>query len=52
MGSASRVSFGNYTNAFYVDSAICAVAPGSLSLANRPVVPDSSYVERDEKKPA
>ncbi len=28
--------FGNYTNAFYVGSAICVVALGSLLLARRP----------------
>jgi hypothetical protein len=44
--------FGNYTNAFYVDSAICAISPGSLSLVKRPVVQVSSYLGRDEKKPA
>jgi hypothetical protein len=43
---------GNYTNAFYVGSAICAVALGSLFLAKRPVVPISSYIEQDERKPA
>jgi len=48
--SASRVSLGNYTNAFYVGSAICAFAPGSLFLAKLPVVPVSSYIKQDERK--
>ena len=30
--------FGNYTNAFYVGSAICVLALGSLLLAKRPEV--------------
>jgi hypothetical protein len=41
---------GNYTNAFYVGSAICAFALGSLFLAKRPVVPVSSYIKQDERK--
>jgi hypothetical protein len=43
---------GNYSNAFYVGSAICAVAPESLFLAKRPAAPVSSYIEKDERKPA
>src|SRR5512134_2085780 len=37
--------FGNYTNAFYVGSAICAVALGSLLLTRRPTAPVSEITE-------
>jgi hypothetical protein len=40
---ASRLSLGNYTNAFFVDSAIFAVAPGSLAMTKRTELPVSSY---------
>jgi hypothetical protein len=40
---AERYS-GIYTNAFYVGSAICVAAPGSLFLAKRPEVPASSHM--------
>jgi len=44
--------FGNYTNAFYVGSAICAVALGSLFLTKRPAVAVSSYEKGAERKVA
>ena len=37
--------FGNYTNAFYVGSAICVLALGSLLLAKRPEAPAVVGVE-------
>ena len=44
--------FGNYTNAFYVGSAICVAALGSLLLAKRPVVPVPSLMPGTERKAA
>ena len=44
--------FGNYTNAFYVGSAICVGALGSLLLAKRPVMPASSLAPATERKAA
>jgi OFA family oxalate/formate antiporter-like MFS transporter len=44
--------FGNYTNAFYVGSAICAVALCSLLLAKRPGVPASAHLPVAEGKAA
>ena len=44
--------FGNYTNAFYVGSAICAVALGSLFLAKRPLAPGISRFEGLDRKAA
>jgi OFA family oxalate/formate antiporter-like MFS transporter len=44
--------FGNYTNAFYVGSAICAIALGSLFLAKRPEVPETAYSGGTERKAA
>jgi OFA family oxalate/formate antiporter-like MFS transporter len=37
--------FGNYTNAFYVGSAICVVALGSLLMAKRPEAPEAEVME-------
>ncbi|MBP2680125.1 MAG: hypothetical protein H6Q82_3190, partial [Deltaproteobacteria bacterium] len=37
--------FGNYTNAFYVGSAICVLALGSLLMAKRPKAPAMAIME-------
>jgi len=37
--------FGNYTNAFYVGSAICVLALGSLLMAKRPEAPAMAIME-------
>ncbi|MGZ8441134.1 MAG: L-lactate MFS transporter [Candidatus Deferrimicrobiaceae bacterium] len=44
--------FGNYTNAFYVGSAICAVALCSLAAARRPVAPGAAIEEERLRRAA